>query len=99
MKAVRKHIDKEKYWRAQMAAAAGFPGSQQEFCKSEGLSLNSFQHWRKKFSQEMNADQVQALKPSPFVAVEVIKPVHSSQRLPEAKWVAELIWHLHGGGR
>jgi hypothetical protein len=99
MKTINKHADKERYWRAQMAAADRFPGSQQEFCKSQGLSLNTFQYWRKKFNRSRESHQTQARKPSPFAEVEVIRPIHPPQRLPDAKWVAELVWHLHGGGR
>lgn len=97
MKSITKHTEKEKFWRQQMAAADKYPGSQKEFCEFHGLSIHTFQYWGKKFRQAKCRQQLD--KPVPFVSVEVLKPEFPLQHLPEAKWLAELIFHLQAGVR
>jgi hypothetical protein len=99
MKSIRKHSEKEKFWRHQMAAAEKFRGSQREFCKSQGLSINMFQYWRYKFEREGKSRLSEVAKPTPFVAVEVLQPEHCSGEMPQAQWLAELILHLQRGLR
>jgi hypothetical protein len=92
-----KKTSKEKYWRSQLAAAEQFPGSQREFCNSQGLSIHTFQYWRQKLSPRKNIRDMQPVKPAPFVEVEVMPS--RSLALPDAKWLAEFIHHLQAGVR
>lgn len=91
-----KSISKREYWRQQSIAAERFSGTLKEFCKHKGISLNTLQYWRHKFSNEAKGHQNQT--PNPFVTV-AVEQAQVLSSLPDAKWVAELILHLQTGAR
>ncbi len=75
-------------WRRRLEAAENFPGTILEYCRCEGISREALRYWR----QRLGSAAV-----SPFAPVEVLLPTPVA-RLPDARWVAELILHLHAGG-
>lgn len=73
-------------------------GSLEGFCKAEGVSPSAFGYWQQKLrSQSVPRKRTSEL--SPFAKVEILEqasyPTRSS--VPNAKWVAEIILHLHRG--
>lgn len=96
------NLEKEQIWRAHMTKAAAFDGSNRSYCKSAGISLNTFQYWRSKFAFSKDASLVKPAARPAFAKVEIVsaapKPVRSSG-LPDPKWMAELILHLSGNCR
>ncbi len=90
------HKEKEKLWGARIAQASEYTGSDREFCQTEGLSINSFQYWKRKLARK---DEDQVGVPQPFIRVKVDDPAGVPQqndiRLPDPRWVAEVILHLH----
>lgn len=99
MKSLSKHLDKEEFWREQVRLFATFKGSRREYCRTHGLSANSFQYWYHKCNQTKKRD-IQVVAPSPFVEVKIDRQAEpSSRNVPDARWVAELILHLQEGLR
>ncbi len=84
--------EKEKFWREQLRLADRYSGTQAEFCRSHGFSLHTFQYWRSKLRRARPTVPVVA---QPFVQIEVERVTPA---LPDPRWVAELIHHLHQGG-
>lgn len=76
-------------WQGRIEAAKAFPGSAAEFCRQEGIDSSSFYFWRRKLAAESNTA-------SPFVpAVIAAQPVQAStqeeSRLPDPKWIGEML--------
>lgn len=86
-----KNQNKQELWEKRITKAELFDGSNQAFCSSEGLSLATFQYWKKRLRPRQNRI---AVPPSPFVKV-AIERVPAS--LPDPQWVAELILSLCRG--
>ncbi|HEY8269353.1 MAG TPA: hypothetical protein VIG33_00570, partial [Pseudobdellovibrionaceae bacterium] len=73
--------------------------SKRAFCKIHGLSMSTFQYWQRKLNQAKKRE-VEVLKPSPFIKVDVEpQALPASRNRPDARWVAELILHLQEGLR
>jgi hypothetical protein len=87
---------KRQYWATKVAKAKQRSGSLSAFCRAEGISINTFQYWQKRFNKEM-------LMPQPdrgrFLPVEIVdEPAQANtSRRPDPRWLAEFILHLHGG--
>ncbi len=93
-----------QYWREIILRAEQHPVSCHAFCLAEGISQASFYSWRDKLSKHHSSQEIKSLArvPSVFAEVHVKKAdlrTTSQQPLIDAKWVAELILHLHGGLR
>ena len=84
---------RSEFWRAQVRQAAEFSGTASEFCRQNDLNLQAFYSWRKRFKAEAKIAPSAA---SPFVAVEVLP---DRSRLPDPRWLAELIHYLARGGQ
>lgn len=85
---------KTEHWRKRIEASESFAGSEREYCDSQGLSLATFRYWKSKLRVELPAGLV--MPTSPFVRVEIERPRPQS-KLPDAKWVAEVLMHLSRG--
>ena len=81
--------EKMEKWQNHMDAAAVFPGTFQYYCQDHGLSISTFQYWRKKLSNTKE----RAAAPA-FVPIKLWAP---KAPLPEAQWVAEVLAHLIRG--
>ena len=96
------NLEKEKIWRAHMAKAAAFDGSNRSYCKSASISLNTFQYWRSKFAFSKEVGQAKSAARSAFARAEIVNAMPEPfrlSRLPDPKWMAELILHLSGSCR
>ena len=98
----------EDVWRDRVGRASRRSGSIAAFCKAEGISSQALSYWQQKLRHVARRRAVvptpraTARTASPFVGVEIMESegskVPSGSRLPEAKWIAELILHLTRGG-
>lgn len=96
MKTSLNRVSKEQTWRERVARAARHSGTVLDFCRREGVSREALRYWQRKLKTK------QALVPTAsFARVEVLEvPTVGSRPMPDAKWLAELILHLHEhGGR
>jgi hypothetical protein len=84
-----KNQDKREVWAKRIKQAEEFSGSNRAFCVSNGLSIPTFQYWKKKLKKGPVV-----VTSSPFVRVEIEKP---TMQLPDPRWVAEIILHLTRG--
>jgi hypothetical protein len=83
--------ENQQVWRARVERASRRKGTILEFCADEGVSREALRYWQRKLDR-----QPQRLPTmSPFISVEVLEP--APRRLPDARWVAELILHLQAG--
>lgn len=73
-------------------------GSLEEFCKAEGVSPSAFGYWQQKLRLQ-SVPRKKTSELSAFARVEIIEPASYPTRssVPNAKWVAEIILHLHRG--
>ncbi len=85
---------KTEHWRKRIEEAEGFAGSERAFCSSQGLSLATFRYWKNKVKKQEPSNLI--VTTSPFVRVEIERPRPQS-KLPDAKWVAEILMHLSRG--
>jgi transposase-like protein len=100
--------ENENIWRDRLERFASRPGTVTEFCEREGISKVAIAYWRRRFEQSHPsaiAVRVQSRQPkaSPFSRVEILdhyqsRAARAVSRLPDAKWLAELINHLQSGG-
>jgi hypothetical protein len=91
----RVQLDKLKIWEKHIEEAESFAGG---YCKSQGLNLSTYYHWRDKLS----SPKVKSTRESrsSFLPVVVASREHSKAspaHLPDAKWVAEVMTHLIRG--
>ena len=99
MKQSTTHSERRNFWKTQLALASKFPGSRAEYCKANNLAYTTFCYWHNKLSDEAKSIPAVVSKPFVQVAVEKVHSVSRRSSLPDAKWVAELILHLQGGGQ
>ena len=90
----------KQYWQTKIREAENFSGSETEFCRQEGLNNTTFKNWKYRLSKSSKRSRVGRRMPvnSAFVPVKIQKP-RAVRSLPDAQWVAELIFYLQGGTR
>lgn len=89
------HLQKEQFWQSHIIQAKDFNGSINKYCQSHGLQVHSFKYWKNRLSKK----SLSSTKPaaSSFLPVRVLpsEPLISKKSLPDAKWLAEVIFELH----
>ena len=100
--------ENENIWRDRLKRFARRPGTVNEFCEREGISKVAIAYWRRRFMPSRPSalavhPESRQPKASPFSRVEILdrdqsRAARAVSRLPDAKWVAELINHLQSGG-
>ncbi len=93
----------KEYWQTKIREAENFPGPETEFCRQEGLNNTTFKNWKYRLSKGSKGSKrgrVGRRMPvnSAFIPVKIQKP-RAARSLPDAKWVAELLFYLQGGTR
>lgn len=103
---------KLEFWREHVAGAEKFPAGVSAYCTEQGLKISTYYGWRKLVKPSGSAPKrPKSLKPkvtkkiqSPFLpvavaagAVEIESRVTSPLKLPEARWVAEVMLYLMRG--
>lgn len=91
-------LAKAKYWSDHIEAAGIYPGSVSAYCRAHGLEVSSFYWWRRK----LRARPPKCSPPS-FLPV-VVRDTNAltrqpmpASKLPDARWVAEVMLHLARG--
>jgi hypothetical protein len=90
----------KEYWQTKIREAEKFAGPETEFCRQEGLNSTTFKNWKYRLSKGSKRGRVGRQIPvnSAFVPVEIQKP-RKGRSLPDAQWVAKLIFYLQAGTR
>lgn len=94
-------VEKEVFWRRQLADQKKFSGTQVEFCRERSICRYQFQYWKRQLGGQLGSKE-SSVQMKPFARVEVEHegreraPEVRQQaiRLPEARWVAEVMSHL-----
>jgi transposase-like protein len=98
----RSRVENEKRWRERVRRAEAYSGSLGAYCRTEGISPSSLWYWRRKASSKA-ALSVVAARPPAFVPVQVVHaPLECEDpesSLPDPRWVAEILAHLHRSAR
>jgi hypothetical protein len=93
-------------WRDRVERAEIRSGTIPEFCKQEGISVESLSYWRRRFTQVHDAPKptVSYKSQNPFARVELRENSAPSVRVShaiDARWIAEFVFQLQqlGGSR
>ena len=94
---------KSEFWRRQLEEFKQYSGSQTQFSRERGFCPHLLHYWRKKLSgYRRNRQPKEIVSVSPFIPVSVgrvtVSAAARSSSLPNAKWLAEFILHLHARG-
>ena len=82
--------EKESFWRSELTLLEKYSGSSSEFCRERGLSLYRLKYWQRRLGE---SESGKAVAVSPFIAVAV--GTVAAPSLPDARWVARIVLHLH----
>jgi hypothetical protein len=91
-----------EFWRRHLERQAASGASEWSYCRANGLSRSSMRYWRKRVAVEpAGPERLGRRQGSAFVPVEVMSaPTREERRLPDPRWVAEVIRCLAmGDGR
>ena len=91
----------EKFWKDHIAAAQKFRGTAREYCRLNGLNQQKFREYRRLFGFTKRGGSGQnafiKVEAIPQVVPSIQKTFHKREnRLPDPKWLAELITQLMG---
>ena len=102
------HTETHRIWRERIERFRKHQGSRSEFCRREGVTLNSLSYWLRKLTDSglpISRERPQ----SAFAAVEIVSascsPHYCSRSegfngvhngLPDPRWTAEFLRHLLG---
>jgi hypothetical protein len=86
----------EKFWKDHIAAAQQFKGTAREYCKLNGINQHEFRAYRRLFGfTKIRGPRQKAfikIEAAPSTGQSVTKVIHKKEnKLPDPKWVAELI--------
>jgi len=88
--------EKIAYWEEHILKAENFNGSNMRYCHENGISKSQFGYWKNRLREIKEESTVVAEpKSSNFIPVKV-QPTQATKKasLPEAKWVAEFLFHF-----
>lgn len=96
MKTTTLKEQKAIFWSKHLDLANQYPDGIQKYCEANGLASQTFYKWKLRLqSRVMKKSPSKRLIKSPFSEVQVCEPeVIHQQGLPDAKWLAEFIFHL-----
>jgi hypothetical protein len=85
----------QQFWKAHIIRAKDFNGSIRKYCQSQDIKVHTFMYWKHKLTKRPAESRLPV--PSPFIPVRVStpEPQKSKGSLPDAKWLAEIIFELH----
>lgn len=81
---------KEDFWNRHLQQAKTFEGSDKQYCKENGLNHHTFSYWKQKVSARSKTKSA-----SPFIPVTVATNAPVTKEMPDAKWVAEVLFELY----
>lgn len=77
------------FWSGHIEKAKQFEGSIKRYCEWQGLNVHTFKYWSQKLSFQSGSRQA-----SSFIPI-TVDPPQSQNQLPDAKWVAEVIFEIY----
>lgn len=88
---------KAKFWSNHLEHANQYPEGILKYCEVNGLASQTFYKWKLRLqSQVVKSPPAKRLIKNPFAEVQVCEPeVVHQQLLPDAKWLAQFIFHLN----
>jgi hypothetical protein len=92
-------ITNENRWAEHLRKLEEHKGTLTSYCQANGISLANIRYWRTKIETKSPPErlpQAKRKKVFPFIPVQVMPPEVrvQEQRLPDPKWLAELIVQL-----
>ncbi len=90
--------EERQIWNKRIAELAASGMTVSEYGKIHSLSVHQIYYWKTKFAgapKNAAATAEVKIKPSGPVVRVLAKPETKSSRLPDPKWIAELIKGLH----
>ena len=97
---------KIEYWKNHVANAKAHPGGIGGYCRENGIKSSVYYSWRQVIKNEFAGEElvlpreVKRAKPS-FIPVMIAESPDSEpqrvSKLPDARWVAEVMLHLLRG--
>jgi hypothetical protein len=88
-----KNSEREQYWRDHVAKALECPEGVETYCQAQGLSIYTFEGWKRRFAKREKAAVKKAELPR-FLPVEIASKAKKNLGFPDPKWLAEFILHL-----
>lgn len=89
---------KEEFWQRHIDQMLKFKGSQREYAERHGITLSRLSYYRNKYRKKPSFAKVVASETRTEPAAEPKKAVDNSgiypQRLPDPKWLSQLIREL-----
>jgi hypothetical protein len=95
----------KQYWKSHVDKAEAFGGSNQEYCRLEGLTPSTFASYKKRFGLTKETPRHRLSGFSEVVQVDSVQGNHAkgtafeskakTPSLPDPKWLAELILGLN----
>ena len=93
-------IERAKFWQEHVTKSEE-GGSLAVYCQQQRISIPALKYWRRKLGAKPRyGKRVLARERSAFIPVQLTTNLSAppqTLKLPEAKWVAELILHLGAG--
>lgn len=95
---MKKPSDPEKFefWKTHIEAMKVCGGSRAAYCRENNIKYHDIKYWKNRIDGVMRV-QHKAIKHKSFLPVQVLKPieVEKTKSLPDAKWVAKIIFELN----
>ena len=91
----RSDPEKFKFWKTHIEAMKVCGGSCAAYCRQNNIKYHDVKYWKNRIDGVMRV-QRKAIKHKSFLPVEVLNPIEikKTHSLPDAKWVAEIIFEL-----
>lgn len=84
--------EREIFWTAQLSESQQRSGTLEEFCRERGLSISTYQNWKRRLTQKKKA---LPKPPAAFVPIQV--EARASKPQIDPQWLAQLVLQLHRG--
>ncbi len=97
METQRKKRQDEEYWREQVERSKSFAGTVDEYCVANGVSKSTLSRYRRLFGAVRKTSRSAFVKIAPIIEATPVKEASSRGRLPDPRWLAELLLGLGGG--
>src|SRR3954469_591267 len=89
----------EEYWRGHVERSKSFAGTLEEYCLSNGVSKSSLHRYRQRFGAASRKKRSAFVKVARAPGPVATKAASRGSRLPDPRWVAELLMALGGDER
>ena len=67
---MQKRLEKQNHWNQILSRWEQYEGTKVEFCRAEGISMNTFDYWKRKLSRGTDESKNQDSTPA-FIPVQI----------------------------